>query len=195
MANTIICSNPMCGKEIRYEPKAFQVICPACNTWHLAPEEDDNSTSNEQAEDDYIPNDFTSTEVPPNEILPDVLETEKQIEVTVPLDALIEPGFIVTDNGERYQLKMGKNFIGRKAPDISLPDKTISRVHCVLEVLQTDEGKLDYCIYDIGHESGEASTNGVFLSGRSQRLQDYEKVPIKENATIKLGNISFQLST
>ncbi|MGB1032961.1 MAG: FHA domain-containing protein, partial [Flavobacteriales bacterium] len=174
MTNTLVCSNPMCGKEVRYESDAFQVICPACNTWHLAPEGGAETSSPEIEEDQMFSPDISSPiappMMPPNDILPDLLETEHPQEEPDPINTLPEPGFIVTASGERFQLKMGKNIIGRKAPDISIQDKTISRVHCVIEVLEAENDRLEQFIYDIGFESGESSTNGVFLSGRSQRL-------------------------
>ena len=101
--------------------------------------------------------------------------------------------YLQTDAGDKIPLKEGLNVIGRKHADILISDHTISRRHCVIEVSKTDDRGYDYHIYDIGHIEDKPSTNGVFLSGRSLRLQDYERISIRPGAAIRLGQFVMYL--
>jgi hypothetical protein len=85
-----------------------------------------------------------------------------------------------------YQLKTGKNIIGRDAA-INIPgDRYISRKHCLVEVIEkngeylcilTDDGSIS--------ESGEPSANGTFHN--NIRLDRYDKVYLSHNDKIRLG--------
>jgi len=105
----------------------------------------------------------------------------------------IAVGCLVTDSGVRLLLKEGLNIIGRKNADLIINDRTVSRRHCVLEINTGTEGRREYFIYDIGHLEGSPSTNGVFVSGRTLRLQDYERIPLRNGMTLHIGAVGLKL--
>lgn len=194
MAHSFLCTNPSCGNSIEYDPGAFQVICPKCNTWHLAPTdaespEVDYSSSDELVLPDYEELDTTQESIVPTEI---EVEEEPVTEATKAKDENEPRAVILLEDGTKFPLNEGKNLIGRKNADIVIDDKTISRKHCYVEVI-IEEEKTECFIYDVGHEDGSPSTNGVFVSGRSLRLQDYERVPMSTGTNVKIGAVNFQI--
>ena len=211
MSKTIKCTNPGCGSLIPVPEGAQQVICSLCNTWHFPTSENDNDSKEEgygtpegysgppAPEQNYSSGQEEG--VPPpivpesnvggyefNE--PDVVHPN--IESAPSSDQII--AYLITDNGIRLGLSEGQNVIGRKNADLIIDDKTISRRHCVIEAIGTENNRYEFFIYDIGHLEGKSSTNGVFVSGRSLRLQDYERVPIGNGTAIRLGNIGLVFS-
>jgi phage FluMu protein Com len=89
-----------------------------------------------------------------------------------------------------YQLKNGKNIIGRDA-DISIPgDRYISRRHCLVEVIEKS-GEYLCILTDDGsvNDSGEPSTNGTFHNGN--RLTRYDKVYLSHDDKIRAGHTDF----
>ena len=199
MPSRITCENPSCGTVIDVPIGAVQVVCPQCNTWHFP----DSSGSN-----DYNNNEPVSLpEMPPlsgsgqeygEPIIP--LPSISDLEASAP-----EPkrgasrqvgtiGYLLTPDGSKLLLRQGKNVIGRKNADLIINDMTVSRRHCVIEVnMRQGQGGWDFTIYDIGHLEGTPSTNGVFISGRSLRLQDYERISIVHDSNIQLGNVTLTL--
>ncbi len=110
------------------------------------------------------------------------------------IPAIIPIGKIVTIDGNEFPLKEGRNIIGRKDTDIIINDKTVSRRHCVIEVNKSSMGsEWEYSVYDIGHIEGTESTNGVFTSHRSLRLDRNERIAIGNGTTILLGNVQLVL--
>lgn len=105
-----------------------------------------------------------------------------------------ELGYLNTMTGERLKLKPGKNTVGRRETDLVINDRTISRKHCVVEVVLNEIGAYDYYVYDIGHDTGHSSTNGVYISGRSQRLEDYERIKLYNGAMVTLGTVQLTLT-
>lgn len=196
MTSNINCTNPDCSKPMTYTQGDFEVICPTCGTWHLAPESNDavNSSPHDSVspEDLYIPEEPQETFSNDKIMLPDEL-IQEEIKSEKPTDVHHAIGLLVDHKGNSFPLVEGKNIIGRKDANVVIDDKTVSRKHCVIEVSQVDEGNYHYHIYDIGFVEGSPSTNGVFVSGRSQRLQDYEKLPLSVGSTFRIGETSLKI--
>lgn len=197
MSLTMLCTNPECGQQMSYANGDFQVVCPACSTWHLAPNSNESaqpeSDSGFTPEDLYIPEDNPIPFGRDENILPEELEEEQVVRNKVTEKTAGVNSQLVDAKGNHHPLSEGKNVIGRKGTDIVLDDLTVSRRHCVIEVTPSENEGYTYHIFDIGHEEGNASTNGVFVSGRSQRLQDYEKIVISIGTTIKVGETALKL--
>lgn len=145
--------------------------------------EEDESLEQERvsvADDDNYSIPGGEEKTSPNRNFEEEMPTETETKTAV--------GYLRTENGDYLSLKPGKNVIGRSSTDLILADKTVSRKHCVIEV--TGEGdNMEFIIYDIGHVEDKASTNGVFLSGRTLRLQDYERLPLKDGTTLEIGTV------
>lgn len=213
MPKTIKCTNPSCGSLISVPEGAMQVICESCNTWHFPSDEsglNDPDSSSPQYDLGYSPppppgnsadeNDFSNPVPPP--VPPTPHEDDSSIQANthhneqMPLpDAQPIVGYLKTSTGIRLELKEGTNIIGRKNTDLIIEDRTVSRRHCAIEIIQSAQGGLEYFIYDIGHVEGTSSTNGVFVSGRSLRLQDYERIPIYHGTSFRIGKIELVLQT
>ena len=173
------------------------MICPSCNTWHfLSAAEAQQAPSAVPPSVDYgMP---FSQESPPEVVDPYTAPSTPDTEqAPTNLPPISEPptgfGYLITDAGEQLRLKEGKNVIGRKNADLIIDDRTVSRRHCVIEVVLNSAGTKEYTIYDIGHIEGTPSTNGVLISGRSLRLQDYERIPISNGTSIQIGNVRLTL--
>jgi hypothetical protein len=85
-----------------------------------------------------------------------------------------------------YPLKPGKNIIGREAGISIAGDRYISRLHCLVEVVEkhsetlcilTDDGSIS--------ESGEPSTNGTFYN--ESRLTRYDKIYLNHGDKVRIG--------
>ena len=209
---TIQCTNPNCNAQIPVPDGAMQVICPECSTWHF-PDPGDFQASQQDTPQQYgqeppgydqqspgygqqsgdqdlgIPP-YISYESQPDEEMNKTADVQAD-EVTSARDT---PGYLVSSEGTRYALKLGKNTIGRRDTDLVLGDKTVSRRHCVVEVTpDPDEGEWSYVLYDIGQIEGKGSTNGVFITGRSLRLQNHERIQIYNGTTIQVGKVTLTL--
>ena len=203
----IKCTNPGCDSLITVPEGALQVICGLCNTWHFPSDESNEaesarySPSSEDYGTPYISQDrhsideFTPEPAPPpvpqNPEGPMFGEPRLQEINSAPSIS----AYLMTDTGIRLALKEGPNIIGRKNTDLVIQDRTVSRRHCVVEVSVDPSGDWEYFIYDIGHMEGKSSTNGVFVSGRSLRLQDYERIPIYHGSSFRIGNVDLVLQT
>jgi len=192
---------------------AMQVICEDCNTWHFPSDENSGDEAQESSsfEGGYTPppvgweenkEDSSPDGIPPPipRELPDnpsFGEDEQGFDegVSLPDSSSAISAFLATDSDVRLALKAGPNVIGRKNADLIIEDKTVSRRHCVVEVNENSEGIWEYFIYDIGHMEGKSSTNGVFVSGRSLRLQDYERIPIYHGSSFRIGRVNLVLKT
>lgn len=209
----IQCTNPTCKTSIPVLEGTSYVVCPVCNTWHF-PSDFDNATSGSSGYDsiDYVmPSDLSAepisplaSEAPKNSsyphypteegaVLPTYAPTfhqkkepEKEVTSTI--------GWFLLPDGQKLQLQPGRNIIGRKS-NLSINDPTVSRKHCVVEVIPhpVDSEKWDYILSDIGEIEGKASMNGVFIIGRSLRLQNTEKIPINNGTVIRLGSVRLTL--
>lgn len=124
-----------------------------------------------------------------------VVYDEPEVPQQLPSEVTEESSFgcLITNSGVRLLLKEGLNIIGRKNADLIINDRTVSRRHCVLEANIGAEGRKEYFIYDIGHLEGSPSTNGVFVSGRTLRLQDYERIPLRNGMTLYIGAVGLKL--
>lgn len=98
---------------------------------------------------------------------------------------------------ETYELKMGKNTIGRKAPDPNYPipdisitkenDPYVSRgIHCTLEIIEA-KGHIDAIISD------NNSTNGTFINDKTYRFKPGDEEYLKDGETIQVGRTKFVL--
>ncbi len=204
--STLQCTNPNCQELIRLPEGAIQVICPVCNTWHF-PEpsesaEKQNGYQNGLPDNNYMPPPSSSEyQIPPlvgvpenGEMIPPPVEEpiKEERQNDFPISGAC--GYLIGLDGKQFSLKEGKNIIGRRSGDVIINDMTVSRRHCVVEVSPKATGRgWDYLIYDIGQIDDIASTNGVFISGRSMRLQNYERIPIRNESSIKLGNVLLML--
>jgi predicted Zn finger-like uncharacterized protein len=100
------------------------------------------------------------------------------------------PRLCQADDGAEYELKPGKNIIGRDA-GISIPgDRFISRRHCLVEVVEKN-GELLCVLTDDGSiaDSGEPSTNGTFHN--EVRLTKYDKMYLNNGDKVRLGHTEF----
>ena len=218
MATIFQCTNPLCGEDVSVPEGAIQVMCEHCNTLHFTADlnlsdsessgsknvpETDNSDYDlnpsdldlsmlPQADDVGLSSDRSEPSeedfaIPGGEIrtAPNQNTTEQINEEIQPQKAV---GYLRTENGDYLALKPGKNVIGRSNTDLILSDSTVSRKHCVIEVTGESEDR-EFIIYDIGHAEDKPSTNGVFLSGRTLRLQDYERLPLKDGTTLEIGTV------
>ncbi len=219
MAAKFQCTNPLCGESVSVPEGAVQVKCKHCNTLHFTadldiseskpmktdggaemdssdydissadldlshlPQADDVGLSDDQkqssSQEDFA---MTGGEIrtAPNQNTAEQLSEEVETKKAV--------GYLRTENGDYLALKPGKNVIGRSNTDLILSDSTVSRKHCVIEVVGEGEDR-EFIIYDIGHLEDKPSTNGVFLSGRTLRLQDYERLPLKDGTTLEIGTV------
>jgi len=187
----------------------MQVICEHCNTWHFPSDSnsgDDTNSSSQQSNSGYNPppppaedengNDFFNPVPPPINPSEDDFGAQQANNERMPLpDAPSVVAFLKTITGVRLGLKEGTNVIGRKNADLIIEDRTVSRRHCAIEINQSSQGGWEYFIYDIGHMEGNSSTNGVFVSGRSLRLQDYERIPIYHGTSFRIGKVELVLQT
>lgn len=100
-------------------------------------------------------------------------------------------GKLILPDGRALPLELGRHTIGRQRSDILINDPSVSRQHCVIEVSPDPRapGTFQYLIWDVGHDTGTASTNGVFLSHRSLRLQNHECIPLADGTVITLGTV------
>ncbi|MEO0776571.1 MAG: FHA domain-containing protein [Bacteroidota bacterium] len=197
MIQVIHCDNPNCGTRIEIPPGAVKVTCPRCNTW-LYP-----SVINRGQSEGYGDDWYGQPEAPPLDSheeygLPPLPPTEEEAPIEEPTSPpqrgdsreVGSIGYLQTIDGTRLSLRRGKNLIGRRNADLEIKDNTVSRRHCIIEVNMTQGGQgWEFLIYDIGHEEEQRSTNGVFISGRSLRLQNYERIPIYHDTSIRLGNV------
>jgi FHA domain len=92
-------------------------------------------------------------------------------------------------------LREGKNIIGRKNCDVVIPDTTISRRHCIIEIRKDSRGNWQCLLYDIGYLEGTESTNGVFVDGRSQRLNNREQHIFHIGDRSQIGKTIIQLDS
>lgn len=194
MARSIRCTNPNCEAIIEVPEGAVQVICPSCNTWHFPSSTSGQDPTPEENRYASPPATQDAAEAPPGLPIYDPYPTQppsgpssKEPEAPPAI------GYLISSDGRRYPLKAGQNVIGRKNADIILSDRTVSRRHCVIEVTQAAGNGWEYIIYDIGHLEGTASTNGVLISARSLRLENYERIPITNGMTIRLGDTELTL--
>lgn len=196
MPSRITCENPSCGTVIDVPVGAVQVICPQCSTWHFPDSANANNYSNEPVSAPEIPPLSNSVQEYGEPIIPipslsDLEEPEPKRGASRQVGTI---GYLLTPDGSKLLLRQGENVIGRKNSDLIINDMTVSRRHCVVEVnMKQGQGGWEFTIYDIGHLEGNPSTNGVFISGRSLRLQDYEKITIGHDSDIKLGNVLLTL--
>jgi len=109
--------------------------------------------------------------------------------------AILNVRLIETSTKKEFKLKTGKNIIGRKA-DLSIEngDRYISRVHCLIEVIEKT-GNINIILTDDGSisESGEPSSNGTFHNDK--RLTKYDKIYLEDNDKVRIGHTDFVIKT
>ena len=97
-----------------------------------------------------------------------------------------------SDLGEVYPIHLGEASMGRSGTDLVFNDLTVSRTHAYLFVVYEEkEVKVEIC--DASHKGGRGSANGVFISGRSQRLESHEKIRLRDGSSITLGKCKLKL--
>lgn len=95
-------------------------------------------------------------------------------------------------SAKTFPLYYGKNFIGRNnhssAPTIILgEDPYVSRVHCLLEVININPLEITIC--DDAVFLSKPSKNGTYVNGNEKRL--LKKMILNENDTIQVGMTKF----
>jgi pSer/pThr/pTyr-binding forkhead associated (FHA) protein len=108
-----------------------------------------------------------------------------------PIQPPIKVQLVLPDN-KVIELTLGKYIIGRQGADILINDPSVSRRHCIVEVKEDPANRNMYTCFiaDIGFETGSPSTNGVYLSHRSLRLQNHEQIPLYDGTIISLGSVN-----
>lgn len=106
----------------------------------------------------------------------------------------VNPRLVRVDDGMEFMLKDGRNVLGRNA-DLSIAgDKYISRIHCVIEVINqfgmkqcilTDDGS--------GDPNRQPSTNGTFLN--NLRLTPLDKFFLNPGDKVRIGHTEFTFLT
>ncbi len=105
-----------------------------------------------------------------------------------------------TENTESltYELREGKNFIGRQAtnykPDIAIADTYVSRRHAVIVVRVSANYVYEYFIADNADIQGAPSMNGTYVNGETQRITE-NAVKLKDGDTIQVGMTKLVLKT
>lgn len=99
----------------------------------------------------------------------------------------------VKSTGQSYQLKMGKNVIGRKSPkssadmQIDCPNNRMSREHLIVEVRKTPtEGFVHYARLFKGH------VNATFVN--DLELEEGDEVILKNKNIIKLPDVDVEFT-
>ena len=98
-----------------------------------------------------------------------------------------------------FDLRIGKNTIGRKAidPSYEIPDIVVTKdedqwisrgIHCSLEV-QVNNSEVSVILSDNG------STNGTFINEKEYRLNPGDEEYIEDDETIQVGRTKFVLKT
>ena len=91
-----------------------------------------------------------------------------------------------------YTLDQGLNYIGRdksanKNKIVIDDDDYVSKQHAVIEVINGNPIKA--LVYDIGHVTGQFSTNGVYINGFESRINS--KLELVEDDTVQIGYTKF----
>jgi hypothetical protein len=181
--SAIECSNNSCRQTIRVEGEwsPAYAICNVCNTPHYVPyriiEEKPIHVGGANLGQGIV-NKVPSGGEPPVQTMDYYLQ-------------------IFRDNApsQTANLREGKNIIGRKNCDVVIPDTTISRRHCVIEIRKDSRSNWQCLLYDIGYLEGTESTNGVFVDGRSQRLNNREQHIFHIGDRSQIGKTMIQLDS
>ncbi len=210
---TIRCNNPSCGAQVSVPEGAQYVMCSSCNTYLFVSDFENQVQQGSQNQGGYgvpesvEPPPYSSGAAynpPPFENNPsyqptnDIFQSETPVFVQEPKPVQPEAagalGILVMPDGRQFQLKVGRNTIGRKEGDFLINDSSVSRKHCIVEVSPRPEGGgWNYFVSDIGLETGVGSLNGVFISNRSVRLENFERIPISHQIIIQLGTVRMML--
>ncbi len=98
---------------------------------------------------------------------------------------------IEKESGKVYNLKTGKNIIGRKA-DISIDngDRYIGRKHCLIEIINKPNG-IEAILTDDGSitDNGEPSKNGTYQN--SKLLSEFDIIYLENNDEVRIGHTDF----
>lgn len=183
--NSIKCINPTCEAIIQVPPGATQVACPQCGTWHFPSESDFLEPAPFEVKKDDESEAYESVGFAP--------EREELIQGNTKVEE--QPiGYLISTGNQAFRLSPGANTIGRKNCHIVLDDNTVSRKHCVIEVNQKPSGTgWEYILYDIGHTGEKPSTNGVFVGGRSMRLENHERIVLGKGSEVVIGRVKLIL--
>ncbi len=97
-------------------------------------------------------------------------------------------------SSKTFPLYYGKNYIGRNnhasEPTIVIAeDPYVSRIHCLLEVVNTNPLEITVC--DDAIFLGKPSKNGTYINGNEKRL--LKKITVEENDTIQVGMTKFAI--
>lgn len=101
------------------------------------------------------------------------------------------PGFLKYEGNDHAGLKEGRNTIGRadrkRTADIGIntQDMSMSRLHCVIEVVKQKSGKYKVIISD-ARDLEKIDVKPIFVN--NEMLSSYDKILLEDGDNIKLGN-------
>lgn len=110
-------------------------------------------------------------------------------------DGKIVTGWLVVHTENRspvtYELFVGLNIIGRPdGPhhvDVLIEDDLyVSREHCYIEVQKDFVHRFFYILKD-GKHGGKSSTNGTYINGLEERMDNKDVVYLKDGDTVQVG--------
>lgn len=100
-----------------------------------------------------------------------------------------EIGYLVC-GGERYELKLGVNKIGRKSANsaatvqIATDDKSVSRVHAEIEVVRLDNGSIKAILRDV-RDAEKASLKPMYFG--DDRMYPEDRLDLENGDMFKIG--------
>ncbi len=118
------------------------------------------------------------------------------------MEKIIAGWLVVHTEGHKhqtYELKYGKNILGRKtpnfSPDVIINDPFVSRRHAVIIVQLNKYNIYEYNIIDNEDvNEGKPSLNGTYVNGSIERIHD-KPVRIIDGDTIQIGETKLVLKT
>ena len=100
------------------------------------------------------------------------------------------PGYLIWD-GQSFELKEGRNSVGRGSSkheaDIELPtdDRSVSRVHCLLEVIKLKSGRVKVVVSDLRSADKIAQKPTLVYD---EPLASEDRLVLEDGDTIEIGD-------
>ncbi len=103
--------------------------------------------------------------------------------------AATTPGYL-SWQGKHYDLQKGRNTIGRKSSkheaqlELDTDDKSVSRLHCLLEAITTSKGRVKVIISDL-RTPDKVSQKPILLD--DEPLAKEDRLVLEDNDTFQIG--------